>query len=155
MAATGPREMSARPATRLVLPLQLGDVWIAIDPTCVQEVLGTRTWMRVPGASAHLPGVLAWRGRAIAVLDLSSVLGITMRAGSPPRTVIARIADCTFGFFVETAREARTVDASALSTPHAVTGEFVQHQLTLDGRVMPVVDLAGVIESVSRGAGEA
>jgi chemotaxis signal transduction protein len=63
--------------------------------------------------------------------------------------VVARIGDCTFAFFVEVAREARTVDSSALTPPHAVTGKFVTHQLTLDGRVMPLIDLAAVIEAVA------
>jgi chemotaxis signal transduction protein len=147
MVSTDRRDSSA---TWPVLPVQIGDIWIAIDPRCVQEVLGSRTWMRIPGASPFLPGVLGWRSRAIAVLELREVLGLSSRSQSqPPRTVVARIADCTFAFFVEVAREARTVDAGALSAPHAVTGKFVTHQLTLDGRMMPLIDLTAVIETVA------
>lgn len=153
MASTDRRD--ATPVTRLVLPLQLGDVWIAIDPGHVQEVLGARPWMRVPGAPASLPGVLTWRSRAIALLDLRELLGIASRATSTSaRTVVARVDDCTFAFFVEMAREARAVDETALSTPHAVTGRFVTHQLALDSRVMPVVDLTAVIASVAGAPGE-
>jgi len=151
MVSTTLRDPAAPPATRLVLPLQLDELWIAIDPTCVLELLGARTWMRVPGAAPSLPGILSWRSRVIAVLDLREVLGITARSTTPPpRTVVARVLDCTFAFFVDMAREARTVDEAALSTPHAVTGRFVKHQLSLDGRIMPFIDLAAVIDSVSR-----
>lgn len=141
---------ASAPTPRLVLPLVLGDVWVAIDPGIVVEVLGTRTWMRVPGSPRQLPGILAWRSRAIAVLDLRDVLGVPGSANTPPpRTVIARADDCTFAFFVDVAREARTVDASAVTTPHAVGGRFVTHELALDGRVMPIVDVAAMIGAVA------
>jgi chemotaxis signal transduction protein len=131
------------------LPLQLADVWIAIDPGFVQELLGARSWVRVPGASPQLPGVIAWRSRAIAVLDLREVLGLPARSSSPARTVIARVEDCTFAFFVDVAREVRAVDEDAVIAPHAVTGRFATQELSIDGRVMPIVDLADIIEAVS------
>lgn len=146
----------ARRAARPVLPLQLGDVWIAIDPTLVQEMLGARSWVRVPGAMPQLPGVLSWRSRAIAVLELGDLLGLGGRAsGTPARTVVARVADCTFAFFVDTAREVRTIDAAAIGPPHAVSGRFVTQELSLDNKVMPLVDLAAVIDVVARTAGGA
>jgi chemotaxis signal transduction protein len=150
-----PRETLAPRAVKLVLPLQLGDVWIAIEPGYVQELIGARAWMRVPGASPHLPGILAWRSHAIAVLDLRALLGIAVHSTTPPpRTVVARVADCTFAFFVDVAREVRAVDEAAFKLPHAVTGSYVTHELSLDGRVMPVIDLAAVIEGVAGVASE-
>ncbi|HEU0031985.1 MAG TPA: CheW domain-containing protein [Kofleriaceae bacterium] len=145
-----PPDVAPPATTRLVLPLQLGDVWIAIDPLFVQELLGARSWVRVPGAAPQLPGVLAWRSRAIAVLELREVLGLPTRATTtPPRTVVARVDDCTFAFFVDVAREVRAVDPAAIGAPHAVNGRFAAHELALEGRVMPLVDLAAVIDAVS------
>ncbi|HEU4727850.1 MAG TPA: chemotaxis protein CheW [Kofleriaceae bacterium] len=137
-----------------MLPLQLGDIWVAVDPTLVQEMLGSRTWVRVPGAAPQLPGVISWRSRAIAVLELGDMLGVGARSSSAAaRTVVARVTDCTFAFFVDSAREVRTIDASALEPPHAVSGRFVTQQLSLDNQVMPLIDLAAVIEAVSRSTG--
>jgi len=137
---------------RPILPLQLGEIWIAIDAGIVLELLGAKTWMRVPGASPQLPGILSWRSRAIAVLDLRETLALGgTPTNPPPRTVVAQVDDCTFAFFVDVAREARVVDPEQLRAPHVVTGRFVTHELALDGRVMPIVDVAAMIAAVSRG----
>lgn len=151
MEAKRPPDTAVGRATRFVLPLQLGEVWIAVNPSFVQELLGARSWMPVPGAARELPGVISWRSCAIAVLELSEVLGLGARPpNAQARTVVARVDDCTFAFFADVAREVRTVEEVAIGSAHAVSGRFVTQELSLDNKVMPLIDLAAVIEAVSR-----
>jgi chemotaxis signal transduction protein len=62
------------------LPLQLHGVWLAIEASHVQEIVSGRAWVALPGASAEVPGVLAWRGRAIGVLDLGPLVDTSIEA---------------------------------------------------------------------------
>jgi chemotaxis signal transduction protein len=59
------------------MPIRLKDVWLMVEAPKVREVLGRQRWLTVPGTAAHLPGVCAWRGRAIPVLNLAPLLGLT------------------------------------------------------------------------------
>ena len=57
-----------------VLAVRIDQVWIALLAESVQEVIGERAWVAIVGAPAELPGAVAWRGRAIALLDLGQLI---------------------------------------------------------------------------------
>ena len=79
-------------------------MWAALRAHDVREILGERVWVAIPGTQAVMPGVTAWRGRAIAVLDLAAVIdgltplgGVATQGGEGKRsrTLVAQVGDNT------------------------------------------------------------
>ena len=142
--------------TLAVMPVQLSTVWVAVGVTYLQEVRGPVAWVALPGAPAHLPGVIPWRGRAIAVLDLGGLLGVAppVQAGEPrPRTLIAQIDTIAFAIPVDTVREVHAV--TEVQDGHATQLPLAHGQVVIGELVMPVVDLALALAAVSGPGGEA
>jgi purine-binding chemotaxis protein CheW len=139
-----------------LMPIQLRTVWVALDATHLLEVLGARAWVPLPGAPAHLPGVVPWRGRAIALLDLAALAGVAppLAPGEVrPRVVVARVGELTFGIPAETAREVHEVAGAEVGPLRAIELRHAVGQVTLDGALMPVVSLTEVVRAVTeRGA---
>lgn len=136
--------------TIAVMPVQLSTVWIAVEVAHLQEVRGALPWVALPGAPAHLPGVVPWRGRAIAVLDLGGLLGIAppVQPGDPrARTLIAQVDATAFAIPVDMVREVHT--AVAVEEGHATQVRLALGQVLIDGQVMPVVDLALALAAVA------
>ena len=65
---------TARERTIDVLPIGIASIWMAIPTEQAMEILGSGAWVPVPAASGLIPGVLPWRGRPVAVLDLGVVI---------------------------------------------------------------------------------
>jgi|HubBroStandDraft_6_1064221.scaffolds.fasta_scaffold1149650_2 chemotaxis signal transduction protein len=137
---------------RAIIPAMTGSAWFALDALSVQEVIGERPWVLVPFAAHRTPGVLSWRGRAVAVLDVSELLegGEPLRAGSTrARTLVVLAATCTLAIPVDLVREVHEVSPNQVRP----AGEGARHcaeEVSLLEGVMPVLDLAAIVESVLR-----
>src|SRR5215471_796783 len=97
-------------------------VWHALPAEHVREILGGRGWVAIPTVSNGVPGVIAWRGRAIAVVDLGVVQGAApwLKSGVVrPRTVVVEARGCTVAFPVDLVREVSDVQRAELHAPHA------------------------------------
>lgn len=57
------------PSRVSIVPVRAGSAWLGIDASRVVEVLPHRPWAPLVGMSRLVLGVIAWRGRAIAVVD--------------------------------------------------------------------------------------
>jgi chemotaxis signal transduction protein len=117
----------------------------------VQEVLGQRPWVRMAGAFREIPGLLQWQGRAIALLDLASIIE-GLRPLEPneirPRTLVVRVEDVTLAVSVDEVREVEECDAVTPTPnrltrlPHA-TEEVLLHEIP-----MPILSLQNVVRSL-------
>ena len=133
-----------------VMPVQLSTVWVAVEAAHLVEVRGQLRWVALPGAPAHLPGVIPWHGRAIAVLDLGGLLGVTapMRQGDPRRrTLIAQVDTTAFAIPADAVRE---VADAQVEDGHATQLRLAHGQVLIGGQVMPVVSLALVLAAIVR-----
>jgi len=142
--------------TVAVMPVQLSTVWVAVGAEHLQEVRGVLPWVALPGAPPHLPGVVPWRGRAIAVLDLGSLLGVAppVQPNEPrPRTLIAQVNAIAFAIPATTVREVHEIPE--VQEGHAAQIPLAHGQVVIGGQVMPVVDLALALSSIVRPEGEA
>jgi chemotaxis signal transduction protein len=135
-----------------LVPLQLREVWMALPAEVVQEILGERPWVAIAGAPAELPGVLSWRGRAIAVLDL----GTLVKDGSPiatgqlrRRTLVVEHGGCTLAVPIDAVREVQEVSADRVRTAQVTQQRFADKEVEIDGIPMPVLDLAAVLQAIS------
>jgi chemotaxis signal transduction protein len=132
-----------------ILPLSVDGAWLAIDAASVVEILGARPRAWIPDAPALAPAAVPYRGRAVAAIDLGVVLGrAPALAGRAPRrrTVIAEIAGSTVALPVDAAREVEEVEGAALSPTLGEVARFAPRAAALDGRLVPIVDLARVVE---------
>jgi len=137
-----------------LLPLRLDDAWVAIDALLAKEVLGRRAFVAIPGASAGLPGVIAWNGRAIAVVDLGALAGSGRpftQATPRERIVVVQVGEATFALPVDAVREVWFASDDELRPLHATHQRFAVHEVTLNGVPLPVLDLAAMVQSLGQG----
>jgi chemotaxis signal transduction protein len=140
--------------SRALLPLRLDEAWVAIDALAAREVLGRRQLVAIPGASAALPGVIAWNGRAIAVVDLGALAGLgrpLSAAVERERTVVVQVGASTFALPVDAVREVAAVPDDELRALHATAQRFATHEVTLNGAPLPVLDLAAMALALGQG----
>lgn len=133
-----------------VMPVQLSTVWVALGVSCVQEVRGPQAWVPLPGAPAHLPGVVPWRGRAIAVLDLGGLLGVAppvQPGDARPRTLIAQVDATAFAIPVDMVREVYT--GVTVEDAHATQVRLAYGQVQIGATIMPVIDLSHALAELT------
>ena len=65
--------------------------WLALNAAQVQEITGPQAIARLPHAPTGVLGLIAWRGQAVPLLNLSATLGLPDHVGTRlTRVVIAR-----------------------------------------------------------------
>jgi len=133
--------------TMSVVPAKLHDVWFVVPAAAVQEILGEQRWVPIIGAPVEMPGVIAWRGRAVAVLDLGPLSGsAAMNVGeSRRRTVIVNVEDATLALPVEGVREVQEVADDAVRPAHLTRLRHSTMEVELDGVPMPLIDLPDLL----------
>ena len=130
------------------MPMLLGEQRLAVEALSVLEILGPHQWVSIPNTPPFLPGALAWRGRAIALLDLGPALGLPALVAptSRARNVVLRVADDTLSLSVDRVLEVLRVEADAIQPLHAASwvadaGLPCRGETVLDGVVVPLLDL--------------
>jgi purine-binding chemotaxis protein CheW len=135
-----------------VLPVRIDDVWIALEAAAVEEVLGATHWVPLPGAIPAVPGVIPWRGQAIAVVDIALLVGIAAPlAGGEvrPRALVAQSDGMRFAMPVDAVREVHHVEAEAVGPARTTKVRLARAEIDLEGQLMPVVDLAAAIALIT------
>src|SRR5688500_1454508 len=136
-----------------LLSMQIRDVWFALEAGSVVEILGEQRWAPLPDAPPHMPGVLPWRGRAIAMLDLGALTGALapLRPGERrPRTLVLKEGGCTLALPVDAVRAIAEVPPEALRPAHLTTERYSRGEVELQGAVMPLLDLAAIVAAVAQ-----
>lgn len=115
----------------------------------VREIGGPLTWIALPTASPTMPGVAAWRGRAIAVADLAALLGAGERL-SPPngriRTLYLQQGVSTLAVPVDAVREPLTVADTDIRQPRVRTEAFCTGELDVEGHTTLIIDLGVILD---------
>jgi chemotaxis signal transduction protein len=133
------------------IPAKIGSAWLVVDAGCVHEILGARSWVPIPHASRNVPGVLAWRGRAIALVDLARLVegGEALRPGvERPRTLVVEARGCTLAMPVDAVHEVQELDPSKVRQSHVTRVRHSTTEIDLFGAVAAVVDVSSMIEGV-------
>ena len=131
------------------MPITIESTWIAVDMAMVREIGGPVTWIALPTASAMLPGVAAWRGRAVAVADLAALLGAGERLSPPTgrvRTLYLQQGASTLAVPVDAVREPLTVSENDIRPPRARTEAFCTGELDVEGHTTLVLDLGAILD---------
>jgi chemotaxis signal transduction protein len=137
-----------------LIPVRVETEWLLLEAALVREILGAQPWLPMPHAGRELPGVVAWRGRAVPLLDLAAVLAVGSLAAqvSRPRTLIAETERGFLALPVDEVREVQSLSSAQLRKAHAVERPFAPSEADLHGTVMPVFDLALLVASLSGAA---
>ena len=139
--------------TRALVPARIETAWIVVDASIVREILGAQSWLSIPGARAEMPGVVAWRGRALPLVDLAAPFGLPRLAagGARARTLICSVAENTVAVPVDAAREVHAFDVGALRPCQITTLPYASAELDLFGRIMSVIDLSRFVGEILAG----
>ena len=135
---------------RSLVPITIDATWVAVEIGAVREIGGPLTWIALPTASAALPGVTAWRGRAIAVADLAAVLGAGERLTAPTgrtRTLYLAHGTSTLAVPVDSVREPLVVVDSDVRPPRVRSDAFCTGEVEVEGHTTLVVDLGVLLDS--------
>jgi hypothetical protein len=92
---------------------------------------------------------MAWRGRAVAVLDLGPAVGEVGLADARGRTLVLEVGSDTIAVPVDRVREARAPDASRPA--HATRTSFSSVELEVGGEVMPLFEPSEWLDALERG----
>jgi len=129
---------------RSFVPITIDATWIAVDMATVREIGGPLTWIALPTANATLPGVSAWRGRAVAVADLAAVLGAGERLSSPTgrvRTLYLQQGTSTLAVPVDAVREPLVIPDEEIRPSRVRTDAFCLGEANVEGHTTLIVDL--------------
>jgi chemotaxis signal transduction protein len=139
---------------RALLPAKIGQAWVLFDAEIVREILGAEVWLPIPGARAEMPGVIAWRGRAIPVVDLAAPFGFErLNTGEiRARTLIASVADSIVAVPVDAAREVHSFTSAELKPVSVTTLPYAAAEAELFERVLAVLDLPRFVNEILGGA---
>lgn len=135
---------------RPFMPVRLEDQWLLVDASSILEVLGAEPWLAVPQANAFLPGVCAWRGRALAVLDLARLLGLSgSRAEARARTLILETPSGKLAVPVNEARAVFMLDDDRLRPVEATPLPYMSAELDDGDGLTPVLDLRAMVGALT------
>ena len=136
-----------------LIPVRIESEWLLIHANLIQEVLGAEPWLPIPHTRTELPGVVAWRGRAVPLVDLGAVLGLAALApkASRPRTLIGEIDRGFVAVPIDEAREVQILASDQIREAHAVPRPHSVSEADIQGMVMPILDLASLVASLTRG----
>src|ERR1043165_3421601 len=127
---------------RALVPARIGQAWVLLEAEIIREILGAEVWLPIPGARAEMPGVIAWRGRAIPVVDLAAPFGLTRLGNGEKRarTLIASVAENIVAVPVDAAREVHAFSPGELR-PVAITSvPYAVAEAELFERMLAVID---------------
>jgi len=134
---------------RSFVPITLDATWVAVDMATVKEIGGPITWIALPTATAALPGVAAWRGRAVAVADLAALLGAGERLASPSgrvRTLYVQQGAITLAIPVDAVREPLVIADDDIRPPRSRSDAFCIGEVDVEGHTTLVVDLGVILD---------
>ena len=136
-----------QPADAVVVRLGEGRFAVALEE--VAEVGKLPPVTRVPGAPAWVAGVVNWRGRILAVLDLGLLLGADDAASGPAARLVVLVTDvATVGVLVDGVEGTAALGDSYEPVPAAIGGvgaDLVRGQVPRDDGPVAVLDVGAVV----------
>jgi purine-binding chemotaxis protein CheW len=98
-----------------VLEFTLGDERYAVDATAVREVCRVKAITPVPSTPEHIAGVMAVRGRIVAVVDLAVLVAAPACVlGEDTMGIVLRADDMEFAVAADSVVGLRTISDSSL-----------------------------------------
>jgi chemotaxis signal transduction protein len=129
-------------------------MWVLFDAMSVQEVVGTIPALRLPRGHGAIASVVAWRARAIPVVELGAFAHALAQAEERPRMLIVHVGDSVIAVPVDAAAEVVHLDAEQLRAPHATVVDFAVAEADVGEQLMTVIDLNALLRRLVGADGE-
>jgi chemotaxis signal transduction protein len=138
---------------RALVPVKLGATWVLLETEIIREILGAQAWLPIPGARAEMPGIIAWRGRAIPIVDLAAPFaGVRLSPGEVrARTLIAVVEGGVVAIPVDAAREVHAFSPNELKPCNVTSLPYAVAEAELFERVLAVIDLQRFVQEIQGG----
>ncbi len=130
---------------------QLGDLFLGVEVTRVQEVIRHQVTTPVPLASPVIGGLMNLRGEIVTTIDLRKRLGLVERAdGEDPMNVVIRTDDGVVSLLVDAIGDViEVVDEDfepSPSTLPATTRDVIVGVYKLEGRLLLILDCDRILD---------
>lgn len=103
--------------SELYLVFSVGGVEYAVQASQVQQLETYQGATRVPGAAAHVIGVMQVRGRVIPVIELRQLFGCpSVEPTLDTRVIVVELGERRIGLMVDKSRELLRVDPNSVQT---------------------------------------
>ena len=110
-------------AMREVLVVRMNAEWFGLPGACVREVLRVPPLVRVPGAAAHIAGIISLRGEILTVTDPRATLGMEGVAGAAQgRLVVVGVNELCTALLVDEVRDLRAIAEACVELPSESEG---------------------------------
>lgn len=134
----------------LYVLFQVGKVEYTLPARDVLHIETFTDATKVPGAPAHVAGVVQVRSRVVPVVDLRLRFGLEPQSPSlDSRVLVAQVGGRVVGLLADRAREVARIDAARFVPPPELVVEqaagFVTHIAELGPRLVMLIDVGKVI----------
>lgn len=155
---SAPAQPGGAPSERGLVLVSIHDVSLAVPAEAVSSVSVVGTPTPLPGAPAHILGLVAAGERALPLVDLEILLAIPATAEGAVdelfrRTVFVSAGDLEAGLVCHRARGLIAVPESSLGEPAVLQGErlrpFLRAEIEARGRVVGVLDIPALLEAAA------
>jgi chemotaxis signal transduction protein len=116
---------------------------VLVRAALVREVLGECVWTPLPGARSEIPGVTAWSGRAVALLDLAQLVPGLRRLGPAdrrPRTAIVQAGSSIVAIPADEVSEVWRAAPDAFRSKELAEFPLARVELVQEERALPVFE---------------
>ncbi|HEY2383179.1 MAG TPA: chemotaxis protein CheW [Terriglobia bacterium] len=139
---------------------QLGETTYALPARHVQQMEMIEDITPVPNAPPHVDGVVFTRGQVIPAINLRARFGFERVAHTPrSRLIVAALNGRVIGLVADSAREFMSIPLEDIQPPpdgvSGLSGNYLRGVVTLDNRIILIVDLNELIGSAETRAGAA
>lgn len=136
--------------TELYIVFSIADVEYALPVTLVRQLESFQGATRVPGAAAHVAGIVQIRGQVIPVVDLRRLFGYpSVEPTLDTRIVVAELGERLLGLIVDRSREVLRFDPAAVQRTPGLVEESSRGMfgglIQLGKRVIMLLDLRKVL----------
>ena len=136
---------------RQVIGFRVGRETFAAPIETVQEILRPMPITPVPGAPAHVEGVINLRGRIVSVLDLRKQCGAESAGDCRKnRIVVTQAGGRHVGLVVDAASEVLRIADACIEPPSTVFGDsepgFITGVAKLPNRLVMLVDMEKLVQ---------
>lgn len=144
--AAGQAQQREQVATFHLVTFHLGKEEFGVDIGSVQEIIRAADITPVPGAPAHVRGVINLRGKIIPVVDLRKRFGLPeIAVGDAQRTVVVELGAKRIGMLVDSVSQVIKVPAGVVEEiPEEATtldDNYIQGVGKLETRLIIILDL--------------
>ncbi|MGP3695981.1 chemotaxis protein CheW [Rhodobacter sp. NSM] len=142
---------------REVVAFRIGSQEFSIDIRAVREIRSWTPTTVLPHAPSYVIGVINLRGTVVPIIDLAERLALGSLEPEARHVVIITVVEAQIvGLLVDAVSDIITLQRSSVQpTPKVAsdtTHSFVRGVITVDERMLRLLDLAGVLPSIGRSA---